>query len=118
MTRKKLILILVMTTLIAAVHYVRDNTSGASNTPLAQRVAVPVKSEVVTRGNLDLLLNVVARTEAWSTVTVRARNSGHLKSLAFAPGARVKKGDLLAQLDPLPFQAQLDQATEIGRAHV
>jgi multidrug efflux system membrane fusion protein len=112
MTRKKLILIIItVTTLIAAVHYVRDNTSGASNTPLAPRVAVPVKSEVATRGNLDLSLNVVARTEAWSTVTVRARNSGQLKSLAFAPGAMVKKGDLLAQLDPLPFQAQLDQAT-------
>jgi multidrug efflux system membrane fusion protein len=112
MTRKKLILIITtVTMLIAAVHYVRDNTSGASNAPLAPRVVVPVKSAVATRGNLDLSLNVVARTEAWSTVTVRARNSGQLKSLAFAPGARVKKGALLAQLDPLPFQAQLDQAT-------
>ena len=112
MTRKKLILIIISaTTLIAAVYYLRDNTSGASNAPLAPRVAVPVKSAVATRGNLELSLDVVARTEVWSTVTVRARNSGHLKSLAFAPGARVKKGDLLAQLDPLPFQAQLDQAT-------
>lgn len=104
-------MIVTVTTLIAAVHYLRDNTSGASNTPRVSPVAIPVRSELATRGNLDLSLNAVARTEAWSTVTVRARNSGQLTSLAFTPGARVKKGDLLAQLDPLPYQAQLDQAT-------
>lgn len=76
----------------------------------ADSVAVPVKSALATRGDIDLSLNVVARTEAWSTVTVRARSSGQLESLGFTPGAKVKKGELLAQLDPLPFKAQLDQA--------
>ena len=111
MKRKKLVLIIItVTALIGASHYFRDDAPGASHAAPAPRAAVPVKSAVATRGNLDLSLNVVARTEAWSTVTVHARNSGQLKSLGFAPGAMVKKGDLLAQLDPLPFQAQLDQA--------
>ncbi|KAF1007281.1 MAG: Multidrug resistance protein MdtA [Luteibacter sp.] len=72
--------------------------------------AVPVHVALTTRGDIDLSLSVVARTEPWSTVSVRARSSGQLESLDFEPGARVKKGDLLARLDPLPLQAQLDQA--------
>jgi multidrug efflux system membrane fusion protein len=111
MKRKKLVLIIItVTVLIGTARYFRDDASGASHAAAAPRAAVPVKSAVAMRGNLDLSLNVVARTEAWSTVTVHARNSGQLKSLGFTPGATVKKGDLLAQLDPLPFQAQLDQA--------
>lgn len=108
---KKLVLILVALAAIAyAVHYFHDDGHGASTAAPAASAAVPVKSGLATRGDLDLSLKVVARTEAWSTVTVRARSSGQLESLAFAPGAKVKKGDLLAQLDPLLFKAQLDQA--------
>ena len=50
------------------------------------------------------------RTAAVDTVEVRARVSGYLVKVNFQEGSVVKKGDLLFQIDPRPFQAVLDQA--------
>lgn len=70
---------------------------------------VPVKVASATCGDVDITLKVVADAEAWSSVMVRARVSGQIDSLAFTPGARIHKGDVLAQIDARPFRAQLDQ---------
>jgi len=70
---------------------------------------VPVQVATATRGDVDLSLKLVGRAEAFSTVTLRARVSGQLQTLAFKPGAQVKKGELLIQIDPSLLKAQLDQ---------
>jgi multidrug efflux system membrane fusion protein len=49
------------------------------------------------------------RLQAVNTVEVRPRVSGYVDKVAFAEGARVKKGDLLFQIDPRPFQAEVDR---------
>ncbi|HEX7815534.1 efflux RND transporter periplasmic adaptor subunit [Dyella sp.] len=72
--------------------------------------AIPVKVAKAVRGDLDLSIKVVGRVEAWSTVTLQPRVAGQLESLAFAPGAHVRKGDVLVQIDPSLLKAQLDQA--------
>src|SRR6187431_1897281 len=46
------------------------------------------------------------------SVEVRARVKGHIKKIHFTDGAYVKKGDLLFELDPRPFQAAIDQAKD------
>jgi multidrug efflux system membrane fusion protein len=57
------------------------------------------------------------RLQAVDTVEVKPRVSGYIDRVAFADGARVKKGDLLFQIDPRPFQAEVDRLTaERGRA--
>jgi multidrug efflux system membrane fusion protein len=50
------------------------------------------------------------RVEAVDSVEVRARINGYLQSVHFKPGAEVKKGDLLFQIDPRPFEAQVAAA--------
>jgi RND family efflux transporter MFP subunit len=50
------------------------------------------------------------RTDAISTVDIRARVTGYLMKVTFKDGDIVKEGDLLYQIDPRPFQAALDQA--------
>jgi multidrug efflux system membrane fusion protein len=50
------------------------------------------------------------RVEAVDSVEVRARINGYLQSIHFKPGAEVKKGDLLFQIDPRPFEAQVAAA--------
>jgi multidrug efflux system membrane fusion protein len=49
------------------------------------------------------------RLQAVNTVEVRPRVSGYVDSVAFADGARVKKGQLLFQIDPRPFQAEVER---------
>jgi len=76
----------------------------------AQSGEVPVQVATATRGDVDLSLKLVGRAEAFSTVTLRSRVSGQLQTLAFKPGAQVKQGELLIQIDPSLLKAQLDQA--------
>lgn len=64
----------------------------------------------VTQRDVPLYVENVARTEADSTVEVLARVRGFLVEAPFKEGSRVKKGDLLFQIDPLPFKAAVSQA--------
>jgi multidrug efflux system membrane fusion protein len=57
------------------------------------------------------------RLQAVNTVEVRPRVSGYVDQVSFADGARVKKGELLFQIDPRPFQAEVDRlSAERSRA--
>lgn len=53
---------------------------------------------------------LTGKIEAAETVQVRARVSGYIQRVAFKDGAEVKEGDLLFEIDPVPYQASLDQA--------
>lgn len=60
--------------------------------------------------DVDVILNALGTVTARSTVTVRSRVDGQLQRLAFDEGQVVKRNDLLAEIDPRPFQVQLTQA--------
>src|SRR6266850_1611405 len=71
---------------------------------------VPVVVASAQRGDLPVYFNGLGTVTAFNTVTVRSRVDGQLISVAFKEGQFVHEGDLLAQIDPRPFQVQLEQA--------
>lgn len=71
---------------------------------------VPVAVAVVKQGDLDVLLNALGTVTALNTVTVKPRVDGQLHRVLFKEGQWVKAGEVLAEIDPRPFQIALDQA--------
>jgi multidrug efflux system membrane fusion protein len=72
--------------------------------------AVPVVVASAIRGDLPVYFNGLGTVTAFNTVTVHSRVDGQLISVAFREGQFVHQGDLLVQIDPRPFQVQLEQA--------
>ena len=72
---------------------------------------ISVSVTPVKRVDFPVILESLGQVQAYNTVLVRARVDGQIEKIAFKEGQMVKAGDLLAQIDPRPFQASLDQAT-------
>ncbi len=81
-----------------------------STLPVASPPAVPVVAAAVKSGDVPIYLHGIGTVDAWNTVVVRSQIQGPLIRIAFTEGQMVHKGDLLAEIDPRPYQAQLDQA--------
>ncbi len=71
---------------------------------------VPVVAGTVTSGDVPLYLQGVGPVFAYNTVIIRSQIQGQITKINFTEGQAVKTGDLLAVIDPRPYQAQLDQA--------
>ena len=71
---------------------------------------VPVLAVPAKRADVPIYLDAVGTVRALNTVTVRAQVDGKLLSVNFDEGQDVKKGDVLAQIDPTTYKASLDQA--------
>jgi membrane fusion protein, multidrug efflux system len=72
---------------------------------------VPVVAGVVSSQDVPIYLRGVGTVIAYNTVLVRSQIQGQITKIAFTEGQTVHAGDLLAQIDPRPYQAQVDQVT-------
>ena len=87
-------------------HFAHGPSPGKPEAP----PAVPVIATTVKQQNFPIVLNGIGNVTALNTATVRSMVTEQIASIDFKDGQFVKKGDLLAQLDPSTYQAQLDQA--------
>ena len=71
--------------------------------------AVPVVATKATRGDIGVYLSGLGAITPIYTVTVRTRVDGELVNVLYHEGDVVQKGDLLMEVDPRPYQAQLEQ---------
>lgn len=72
--------------------------------------AVSVEASEAKRQDVPVSLQGLGNIQAYNTVTVTSRVDGELQKLGFVEGQLVHKGELLAQIDPRPYQAALSQA--------
>jgi len=79
--------------------------------PAAAPPTVPVVGGVVTSHDVPIYLQGVGTVIAYNTVVVRSQIQGQIVSINFTEGQSVHTGDLLAVIDPRPYQAQLEQMT-------
>lgn len=101
-----------LTVAVAAAGLVAFYYSKPSETVAAAPVqppTVPVVAGPVTSHDVPIYLRGVGTVIAYNTAVVRSQIQGQLSQIAFTEGQTVKAGDMLAQIDPRPYQAQLDQ---------
>ena len=77
---------------------------------VAPAAAVPVVAGTVLQHDVPIYLRGVGTVIAYNNVIVRSQITGQLVKIVFTQGQTVKRGDLLAEIDPRPYQAQLDEA--------
>ncbi len=73
-------------------------------------LTVPVVVATAQKGDLPVFFNGLGTVTAFNTVTVRSRIDGQLINVSFKEGQLVQAGQVLAEIDPRPYQVQLDQA--------
>lgn len=83
----------------------RAAQQGPATAPGVPVVAVPVK-----KGDFGVYLSGLGAVTPLNTVTVKSRVDGELTKVLFREGQLVSKGELLAEIDPRPFEVQLTQA--------
>ncbi len=88
----------------------KPRTPNAEASPVTPRPAIPVAAAQATAGDLDRYIEALGTVTPFYTVTVKSRVDGEIVNVAFREGQIVHKGDVLIQIDPRPFQVQLEQA--------
>jgi multidrug efflux system membrane fusion protein len=114
MRRKRLVVLFVSLVIVAASGAVAfrhgwpsRNAAEAESAP----PAAPIVAGTVAQHDVPIYLTGVGTVIAYNTVVVRAQIQGQILSINFTEGQAVHTGDLLAQIDPRPYQAQIEQFT-------
>lgn len=95
------------------IHHSKASQLAQTNGPNGQfgrNAPVAVAIATATRGDMKVTIPALGTVTPLATVTVKTQISGQLTQVAFKEGQMVREGDFLAQIDPRPYQATLDQA--------
>jgi multidrug efflux system membrane fusion protein len=90
---------------VGVIFYMSSTEAPAATAP----VRVPVVTSAVQSKDVPIYLRGVGTVIAYNNVVARSQITGQLVKISFQQGQTVHKDDLLAEIDPRPYQAQLDQ---------
>src|SRR6185295_13794882 len=117
--RRRWLWVLVLGILGGAAYFVFAKSDGGKQTGQsspgkaganAMNRSQPVVAAVARVGDINLYLNGLGTVVPLNTVTVRTHVDGELVAVRFREGQMVAQGDVLVQIDPRPYQVQLEQA--------
>lgn len=110
LSRKRMVLLGVSVVVIVGLAWLFRSDHNKTSVGPVKPQAVSVQTALVTRTDVPQYLEGLGTIQAFNTVTVTERVDGQLQQIAFTEGQTVKKGDLLAKIDPRPYQAVFDLA--------
>lgn len=112
--RKLIVVLVILLAVGAAIWKIRKNTEEqalqSQKLLAAADRPVPVQTVLVQQKTMPIYLTQLGTVTAYNTVTIKSRVDGQLMAVNVREGQRVRKGDLLVEIDPKPYQAALEQA--------
>ena len=110
--RRKIIILVVGVVVILASGVLAFNSGSASKDSAAAPASpVPIVAGVVAQHDVPIYLTGIGTVIAYNTAIIHSQIQGQIASINFSEGQTVHAGDLLAQIDPRPYQAQIEQLT-------
>jgi membrane fusion protein, multidrug efflux system len=102
--------------IVWVIHHRLASQAGQPSFAAMMGGPLPVSIAQVTTADVPEVIDALGTVTPLATVTVRPQVTGTIVKIAFTEGQMIKKGGLLALIDPRPYQAALDQATgQLGR---
>jgi len=113
--KRWLIGLLALILVVAAIYLRRARSGDAQSGSTSRRSAtrpqeIPVVTAVTKTGDMKVYLNGLGSVVPYNTITIKSRVDGQLIKVLFQEGQAVSTGQLLAEIDPRPFEVQLAQA--------
>jgi len=90
--------------------WARAHPAAANTRPNARAQSVPVTAATASSGSIDVFFTGLGSVTPLATITVKTRIDGELVSVDYHEGQNITKGAPLVQIDPRPYQVQLEQA--------
>ena len=109
----RIVLVLLLVVAVGGTAWILQQRSRKATAAAAEAAkaandrVIPVLTAQVSQRDVPVTLEGLGNVAAFYTVTVKTQVDGRIDKVSFAEGQRVKKGDLLAQIDPRPFAIQL-----------
>lgn len=111
--------VLTVIIIVGGVWWYKSHSSGETNSDVVESKrgtgmfsadVIPVKVDSAYKGSFTQYAKALGTVNAYNTVNIVSRVQGELVKVLFTEGQQVKEGDLLAVIDPRPFEAALEQA--------